>query len=703
MLGQLLGGTGDRRRAALELERALAIVRSSSGAFEIIQPLRALRQLRVKMGQPQAAMALAEEMLTELESRPADHVKFEEVRLVATDFGQLGDRSRERELRLEVLALARELDDPEYLMEATVQLAEMGLDAGDAEDARPWVERAVALLPDVEDHGWRMDAHVVRARLDELQGDSTSALSNYRKALDEMRQWRPAGRASPLQLEYIRGEHVRVLSLLQRLASTGVGDRALLDEALQLAQESQAIELRGLLAATPGVEKGDASGLAARRQVVAQERTDVQLALASAEGERLEVLRVRLARLEDDEDLLQRRAALRLGRPSPEQLRSLSLDELQASLPQGTALIQQFMGKEQALAFVVRRETAALLDLGESEPIRQAVGFLLEAAGGHAAESVAGGAAQELFERLIRPVQPHIRGAGRLVVVPDDVLHALPLEALTGADDRPFLLELPVTYLPTLAFLRRGAVPRELEAMASLVVGAPALPGSGAADALGAEQRSAYERGGHDLGPLEHAGAEARSVARLVRRQSSRVLTGDEATEADVKAEDLTRYRLLHFATHAIADEQVPLRSALALAPGGGEDGFLEVREILDLDLNADLVVLSACSTGRGRLIRGEGIVGLSRAFLVAGARSLVVSLWNVDDRTTRLLMESFYRNLRKGLAADDALRRAKLALRSRGGGRFAHPYHWAPFVLVGDPDAASFEQPPADRLKAAR
>jgi CHAT domain-containing protein len=120
------------------------------------------------------------------------------------------------------------------------------------------------------------------------------------------------------------------------------------------------------------------------------------------------------------------------------------------------------------------------------------------------------------------------------------------------------------------------------------------------------------------------------------------------------------------------------------LAPGGPEDdGKLRMADILNLRLDADLVVLSACETGLGRRVTGEGLVGFARAFFYAGARSLAVSLWLVADSSTPDLMRDFYSRLERGERKADALRQAKLAMIA--GGRFAHPFYWAPFVLVGD------------------
>jgi CHAT domain-containing protein len=140
--------------------------------------------------------------------------------------------------------------------------------------------------------------------------------------------------------------------------------------------------------------------------------------------------------------------------------------------------------------------------------------------------------------------------------------------------------------------------------------------------------------------------------------------------------------------------DDLPMSSGLLLAAGEGEDGLLQAHEVLGLSLAADLVTLSGCRTGRGGLRRGEGIVGLSRSFLGAGASSVVVSLWDVDDRSTPLLMETFYRRLAAGAPPAEALLAARRALFQAAGERtlvfrsrpvsYAHPRYWAPFILVG-------------------
>lgn len=175
---------------------------------------------------------------------------------------------------------------------------------------------------------------------------------------------------------------------------------------------------------------------------------------------------------------------------------------------------------------------------------------------------------------------------------------------------------------------------------------------------------------------------------RVWRRRGARTYLGDAATEERARA--VSRgVSVVHFALHGITNDRLPLNSALALSISDrpdpkGANGLLQAWEIYDnIRLDADLVTLSACETAIGKEMRGEGLIGLSRAFLFAGARSVLASLWKVTDRSTSELMVRFYTSFRKHAAKDEALRDAQLhAINS---GTYAHPYYWAAFQLYGD------------------
>lgn len=291
-------------------------------------------------------------------------------------------------------------------------------------------------------------------------------------------------------------------------------------------------------------------------------------------------------------------------------------------------------------------------------------------------------AARGLYRALIEPALPMLKGVRHLIVAPDGALALVPFEALLARDaeaDGPpprgaWMVErYAISYTPSASALAtRGgwAVGPGIVA-----VGDPAFaPESAAAGTVPALPR------------LTHTAAEIAALSALADGRPIEVLTGREATrDRLLTLASLPRASLIHVATHGVANVVEPERSGLwlAAAPGADGPGFVSVHDILALDLAAGLVTLSACETGLGRLERGEGVVGLTRAFLAAGARCVMVSLWKVNDYSTALLMERFYRGLLKdGAPGATALAQAKRSLLRNVETR--SPFYWAPFVMVG-------------------
>ncbi|HEV2663598.1 MAG TPA: CHAT domain-containing protein, partial [Blastocatellia bacterium] len=200
------------------------------------------------------------------------------------------------------------------------------------------------------------------------------------------------------------------------------------------------------------------------------------------------------------------------------------------------------------------------------------------------------------------------------------------------------------------------------------------------------------------LDPLPEAEAEVKGLGRLYGAARSKIYVGAEAREDRAKNE-AGDFQVLHFATHGVLNNAAPMYSHLVLAQGDkNEDGLLEAWELMQMDLHADLVVLSACETARGRFGAGEGMIGLSWAMFVAGAPATVVSQWKVESASTRELMLDFHRALRtppgtrKAPATKaEALRQAALKLMKNPG--TSHPFYWASFVLVGDGGAIDQQQ----------
>jgi CHAT domain-containing protein len=184
---------------------------------------------------------------------------------------------------------------------------------------------------------------------------------------------------------------------------------------------------------------------------------------------------------------------------------------------------------------------------------------------------------------------------------------------------------------------------------------------------------------------------EIEKIASLFKSNKRDILERAEASKENLKKRNLSDYRIIHFATHALIDDKKPARSAivLSLAQNHKEDGFLQMREVFNLKLNADLVTLSACQTGLGQLIKGEGIEGLNRAFFYAGASSVMLTLWAINDQASYQLLERFYFHLRSSGSIMTALRMAKLEMIESG--VLAHPYYWGGFIVTGETDKVIF------------
>lgn len=311
-------------------------------------------------------------------------------------------------------------------------------------------------------------------------------------------------------------------------------------------------------------------------------------------------------------------------------------------------------------------------------------------------------------ERLVGPASRLLSGKQRLVVLPDGAMNAVPFDLLgdPNSDGAPLIRRYAVELAPSLRLALRPP-PGGTTTASLFAVGDPTYPESiTIAGLTQSEARSIGRRSGITVSfpPLPETRTEVEAISTLFGPEHTRALFGPDASESRIKGADLEPYRFVHFATHGIVGGDVPglLEPALIFAEEPAEDGFLTASEAEDLELRADLAVLSACNTGSGEYLTGEGVMGMSRAFLVAGSRSVLMSLWSVDSKATELLMVDFYRFLMEGGEPAAALRRAKLSLiedyeRGQGSARGLqtvrdsasptgrlHPYYWAAFVLLG-------------------
>jgi CHAT domain-containing protein/tetratricopeptide (TPR) repeat protein len=294
--------------------------------------------------------------------------------------------------------------------------------------------------------------------------------------------------------------------------------------------------------------------------------------------------------------------------------------------------------------------------------------------------------AASLYRQLLaRPLADLPPGVHRLTIAPDDALHQLPFAALRASPQAPPLAaRFELTEIPsaTLWLGFKGQRPATAPVPA-LALADPPLPGGNGPQVAAARERVAVFASGVRLGPLPYARRESRSVVDEMGDGSVQRL-GEDASEAWLKSAPLKRFGVLHFATHAVTDEVNPDRSGVLLAPGArNQDGLLQIREIVDLDLGGRVVVLSACSSNSGLVLRGEGVMSLARAFFQAGAHTVVASLWRLRDDEAADFFDRYYRHLGHGRSVAAAAQAARRDLLAKGAPAAA----WAGIVVLGDGD----------------
>ncbi len=402
-----------------------------------------------------------------------------------------------------------------------------------------------------------------------------------------------------------------------------------------------------------------------------------------------EALRRELDRLRQERDKIGddiRKASPRvaaLRQPQP-----LDLDAARRILDPGTLALSYSVGKDKTVLFAVTRDgglQVKVLPVGEERLRREVEGFL-EKVRSQQAPTV------DLYGELIGPVADLVKRSERVLILPDGPLHRLPFGAMFH--DGRFLIEEKPLHT-ALSLTVYGTLRSSSPATGKLVAfGDPRFPKSmQVKNSLGPGLRS------FDWSSLPYSRSEVERIAGVY--PGARVYLGEEATEEHAKS--LGRdARILHFATHGYTDDRSPLDSALVLTipekPSQGRDnGLLQVWEIFEgVRIDADLVVLSACESALGREMSGEGLIGLTRAFQYAGARTVAASLWSVADQVTAELMARFHRHLAAGLPKDQALRAAQLELIrepleiTTASGQALEmdasaPFFWAAFQLFGD------------------
>ena len=581
-------------------------------------------------------------------------------------------------------------------------LAALHRRAGRLDEARRAAETGLEIVESMRGAVW---GHGLRTSLLASTQDHYEQLVDLLLRLDGG----APGRHAAVALEV--SERARARSLLDALRERRADVRPSVDASL-LAKESQ---LRGQLTERLGARGGvDASLITAHRQTTrrlrAREGQLTRLLERSARPAEIDVVNKEIGDLLTEYHDVQ--ARIRAAGPRYAALiepRAARVEEIQRDLLDAdTALVEYFLGEERSHAWLVTPEAVEVFALPPRREIEAAARRFYEALRARAmtvdfetparrerrvaeADAALPEAARALSAQVLAPVAARLR-AKRLVVVSHGALQYIPFAALpvarTGAAETPLLVHHEIVHAPSasvLLELRRDARTADgphktIAVMADPVFGSedPRAPKRRAAPA---DDEDRYPR-------LPGSAAEARSILRLVPAADALSAVGFAANLQTATSPELARYRMVHFATHAFVDSERPDRAGLVLSRlnerGERQEGVLRLEDVYSLNLDADLVVLSACQTALGREIRGEGMLGLTRGFMYAGGRRVVASLWNSSDLATSDLMARFYGNMLKGgQVPAAALRAAQLSLAQSS--RWKSPYYWAGFIVQGD------------------
>lgn len=705
-LASLQKDRGELDRAAATAERAAAIAAAREDA-------RALARLRSLLGDvlrlqgrfTEAAASLAE-AATQNAAMGDVRGEMESLLSLGVTWLDLGDPERAQPPLLRAATLADSLQDGNAAARALNNLALALRQAGDEREATRTAQRGLALASGGEDS-------LVVANLSTTLGQ----LASGRQTWNEARSWfeRAAGafRGRGLELEAAALINLGYVATMEM--RTADAERHF-HEALALGQRANApdrVWLAMLGMGDAAERRGDFAG------ALDWDRRAATLidTLRSRQREETGSIALFSHRLFAYEALIHLLGKLDAAAPDSgyaaeafqwsERARARSLlDQLQASGSAAERVDPLSLGRARAL---VRSDRDALLaySLGDSSsslwvvtrrswrrftlPSRQALRTRVEVLRRGLADPATAEsqrvrtAARSLYETLVAPAAPLLKGVQRLVIAPDGPLALVPFEALlvrevaegAAVPRGAWLVErFDVSYTPSVTTL--ASVDREAHEADPLIValGDPRFTADGAAAPPATSPAS--------IPALPYTAEEVAALRALAGRRPVETLTGKEATRERLLAlPGLARAGIVHLATHGEVNEAEPRRSGLWLAWDGAGPGFLSMQDILGLGLDADLVTLSACETGVGRMALGEGVLGLPRAFFAVGARSVVVSLWKVNDHSAARLMERFYRALlARGLPRDGSLAAAKRSLLADPATR--SPFHWAPFVLMG-------------------
>jgi len=699
-------------KALQYFNESLLLARKTGSKAHEVQALGNIANVYKDQGEPEQALVYYQKALRGSQQNNFKNEESLNLSNMAEIYQQQEDYNKAVQYQKRALQIATDIDDRSQEAFVLRNLGTLNQDLGNASEAIAYLHQALVIGLETQDVQIIWESEAGLGSCYEKQGYLQEAITHYVNAIAVYDSVRNSLDIESLRNSFLEDKYEAYPSIVQLLAQSGK-----YKDAFIYAEKYKAKTMLDVLSQGRNLFSELLSDtLKAELQQIKSEHENAHDEL-SQELSKTAKDKAKIFSLEQKiTDLELKKAAimedLKNKHRSYYQLTSpeiLELEDLQQRiLGDDQAVVEYILGPEKMSVFVITNDTLVYSQADAGRETLQAMLADLSPVFGlqNSAQTASRqrsdfsvSHAYALYEILFKPLERWLQNTKELIIVPDDILFYLPFEMLvfdtTGVknpndfENAKFLLErFDVSYLSSASLLEPGLQTLRKPNKGILAMGNPDFgpqpdkPGQG--ELLASKEPITGGRvGAESLLQLPDSETEVKAIGGVLRGLSNNIFTGKRATEENFKR-NAADYRILHLATHFLPNDNQPLYSKIALAQNGDaeEDGFLQTYEVFNMNLNADLVVLSACNTALGKLQKGEGVIGISRAFLFAGVPSLVVSLWNVDDKATSIIMSDFYKYMKAGFNKKQALRRAKVDyLRASG----ADPYYWAPFILIGD------------------
>ena len=692
-VGDLYRSQGNYEQASNYLNRALAAFEKSGDKRGEATALGGVAQIHQSQEQYQKAVEFRKKALVLFEEIGHKSEVIHNLNEIGKLYYALGDLTQASDYFQKSLKINESLGDNESLSSTFLFIADIQLSKGDYTNALKNAEQAEFYHEKLVGVADNWELYSVLGQAYQGLGQPAAARQNFEKAVSVIENLRTNIAGSEEERQRFLGDKISAYDLIINLliSQNNFG------EAFAYAERTKS---RALLDVLQNGKVDFAKAMTAqekeREQGLKNELISLNAQIFKENGRR-EANKTRLSDLQsqlekkrlDFEDFQTR---LYVAHPELQihrgEMKPISMKESAALLSDDkSALLEYVVTEDKTFLFVLTKEQTKTVGLKvypvkiKRKDLAQKIeSFRTKLANGYldfAEES------RDLYNLLLKPAEAELKGKTNLIIVPDSVLWDLPFQALQHLQNKYLIESAAVSYAPSLTALREMSKKNKNKTTSSATLLAFGNP------SVGRETSEKIKRVfmSEQLESLPEAERLVNSLGQMYGADRSRVFTGADAREEIAKTES-PKYRIVQFAAHGILNDINPMYSHIVLSQrenNSMEDGLLEAWEMKDLNLNADMVILSACETARGRFGSGEGVIGMSWSLFIAGTPTTVASQWKVESSSTTELMLEFHRQLLTGkeISKAEALRRASLKLLKMP--KYRHPSYWAGFVIVGD------------------